>query len=54
VVARAPATALVAATLGFVLANHYDLPPAHAVVALLCALLLLSWAARRLRRFREA
>jgi ABC-type Mn2+/Zn2+ transport system permease subunit len=46
----APAIALAAAALGFVLANHFDLPPAHAVVALLCAMLLLAWGLRRGRR----
>jgi ABC-type Mn2+/Zn2+ transport system permease subunit len=50
--ARAPAIALASAAAGFVLANHYDLPPAHVVVALLCALLLASWVARRLLRGR--
>ena len=32
---------------GFVLANHWDFPPAQMTVALLCALLALSAVARR-------
>jgi ABC-type Mn2+/Zn2+ transport system permease subunit len=41
----APLVALATATVGFVLANYYDYPPAQMTVALLCALL----AASRLR-----
>ena len=39
----APAVAVAAAVVGFVLANHLDTPPAHATVALLCALLAAAW-----------
>lgn len=39
----APLVALAAAVLGFVAAHHWDTPPAHTVVALLCVLLALSW-----------
>lgn len=42
----APAIALGSAVSGFVLAHHFDTPPAHTTVALLCALLLASWAKR--------
>lgn len=45
----APAIGLACAVAGFVLAHHYDTPPAHCTVALLCGLLLASWGARRLR-----
>jgi len=46
----APAFALATAVAGFVLANHYDVPPAHCTVGLLSALLGLSWIARRAKR----
>jgi ABC-type Mn2+/Zn2+ transport system permease subunit len=39
----APIVALIAAGIGFVLANHFDTPPAHATVALLCGFLALAW-----------
>lgn len=39
----APIVAVLAAVVGFVLANHFDTPPAHATVALLCFLLALAW-----------
>jgi ABC-type Mn2+/Zn2+ transport system permease subunit len=45
----APGVALTAALCGFWLAHTADWPPAHATVALLCALLPLAWLARRLR-----
>ena len=45
--ALAPAIALAAAVMGFVLAHAFDVPPAHATVSLLCAGLLLSWTRRR-------
>ena len=44
-----PLVALVAAAVGFVLANCYDLPPAQAAVALLCVALLGAWIVRRYR-----
>jgi ABC-type Mn2+/Zn2+ transport system permease subunit len=44
-----PAVALTSAILGFVLAHHYDVPPAHATVALLCVGLLGSWGVERIR-----
>jgi ABC-type Mn2+/Zn2+ transport system permease subunit len=39
----APAFALLASLPGFVLANHFDLPPAQVTVALLAVLLALAW-----------
>jgi zinc/manganese transport system permease protein len=45
----APAVAVATAVAGFVLANHWDVPPAHVTVALLCGLLLAAWAIRWLR-----
>ncbi len=39
----APIVAVFAAVVGFVLANHFDTPPAHATVALLCLGLALAW-----------
>jgi ABC-type Mn2+/Zn2+ transport system permease subunit len=42
----APAVALGGAVAGFVLANHYDLPPAQATVGLLAAALAAAWAVR--------
>lgn len=46
----APLVALVAAIAGFVIANHYDQPPAHVTVALLAASTPLAGLAARLRR----
>ena len=46
----APAVSLVANTLGFVLANRYDFPPAQMNVALAGLLLLIAWLVRGLRR----
>lgn len=43
----APALAVAAAALAFVVANAWDLPPAHATVAGLCAVVALSWLRRR-------
>lgn len=43
----APALALPLTLVGFVLANHHDVPPAHAIVALMAAALPLTWAIRR-------
>jgi ABC-type Mn2+/Zn2+ transport system permease subunit len=50
----APLVAVGTATLGFVLANHYDDPPAQVTVALLCLCVAVAWAIRRLRRNRDA
>ena len=49
----APLVAVGTATTGFVLANHYDDPPAQMTVALLCLLLAIAWLVRRFRRSRE-
>ena len=45
-----PVISLTAAVLGFVLANHYDLPPGQTSVALLALLLPVTWLARAARR----
>jgi ABC-type Mn2+/Zn2+ transport system permease subunit len=45
-----PAIGLLTAMISSVLANHYDLPPAQATVALLAVLILPAWGVRRLRR----
>ena len=50
----APAVALLSNTVGFVLANHYDFPPAHMNVAVACLLLLAAWLFRILRNGRAA
>jgi len=42
----APLLAVAAAALAFVVANAWDLPPAHATVAGLCGLVALSWLPR--------
>lgn len=42
----APLLAVAAAALAFVVANAWDLPPAHATVAVLCGLVALSWLRR--------
>lgn len=47
--AVAPIVAIGTAAVGFVLANHYDDPPAQMTVALLCLLLVAAWLVRRLR-----
>ncbi|MHB8066523.1 MAG: metal ABC transporter permease [Desulfobaccales bacterium] len=43
----APLASLGAGVLGFILANHYDFPPAQMTVALLCLGLGLAWVWRR-------
>jgi ABC-type Mn2+/Zn2+ transport system permease subunit len=48
----APAVAVASSAVSFVLANHYDFPPAQIAVALLCACLVAAWSARRLRAAR--
>jgi ABC-type Mn2+/Zn2+ transport system permease subunit len=45
----APLVAVSTGAVGFVLANHYDDPPAQMTVALLCLLLTIAWLIRRLR-----
>jgi ABC-type Mn2+/Zn2+ transport system permease subunit len=45
----APFIAGVTAVVGFVLANHFDVPPAHVTVAMLCGLLAASWCVRAIR-----
>lgn len=42
--------AFVAASIGFLIANQYDYPPAQMTVALLCAGVVFAWLVRRLRR----
>jgi zinc transport system permease protein len=49
----APVVAVCAGAVGFMLANHYDDPPAQMTVALLCLLLTAAWLVRRLRRSRD-
>ncbi|MFQ5515375.1 MAG: metal ABC transporter permease [Myxococcota bacterium] len=44
-----PLVALLASVVGFVLANHYDLPPAQTSTVLLCAALAGAWSWRRAR-----
>jgi len=46
----APAVALVTNSIGFVLANRYDFPPAQMNVVLACLLLVIAWLLRGLRR----
>jgi ABC-type Mn2+/Zn2+ transport system permease subunit len=53
VVWLSPVLALGAAVPGFVLAHHFDTPPAHMTVTLLCAGLAGAWALARARRRRE-
>jgi zinc transport system permease protein len=48
----APAVAVGAAAVGFVLANAYDDPPAQMTVALLCLVLVVAWGVRRWRHAR--
>jgi ABC-type Mn2+/Zn2+ transport system permease subunit len=45
----APLISLVIGVLGFILANHYDFPPAQMAVALLCLVLGVIWTWRRPR-----
>ena len=42
----APVIAVIASTIAFVLANHYDYPPGQVTVALLGAVLAALWVAR--------
>jgi manganese/iron transport system permease protein len=49
----APLVAAGAVGLGFVLANHFDDPPAQMTVALLCVALAGAWLVRRIRRSRD-
>lgn len=44
-----PLVALTTGAIGFVLANHYDYPPAQMAVVLLCLSLVLAWTLRWLR-----
>ncbi len=46
----APLVAVMTGAIGFVLANHYDYPPAQMTVALLSLLLVMAWLFRWLRR----
>ena len=43
----APASALAVGVAGFVVANHYDFPPAQVTVAFLCLLLAVAWMKRK-------
>jgi ABC-type Mn2+/Zn2+ transport system permease subunit len=45
----APLVAVPTGAIAFVLANHYDYPPAQMTVALLSLLLTIAWLFRRLR-----
>ncbi len=45
----APSVAVGTGTAGFVLANHYDFPPAQMTIALLSIVLTIAWLIRRLR-----
>jgi zinc transport system permease protein len=49
----APLVAVSTATVGFVLANHYDDPPGQMIVALLCLLLTIAWLVHRFRQYQE-
>ncbi|PWB80906.1 MAG: hypothetical protein C3F08_03285 [Candidatus Methylomirabilota bacterium] len=46
----APLVAILTGAVAFVLANHYDYPPAQMTVALLSLLLTIAWLFRRLRQ----
>jgi ABC-type Mn2+/Zn2+ transport system permease subunit len=46
----APVVAVGTGAVGFVLANHYDFPPAQMTVALLSLLLMMAWLVPRIRR----
>jgi len=46
----APVVAVGTGAVGFVLANHYDFPPAQMTVALLSLLLMVAWLLPRMRR----
>ncbi len=45
----APLVGVAAAVVGFVLANHFDFPPAQLTIALMAALLPAAWMVRRIR-----
>ncbi len=45
----APLAALATSVVGFVVANHYDLPPGQTVVTLMAALVALGWAVKAIR-----
>ena len=45
----APLVAVLSAGAGFVLANHYDYPPAQVIVVLMCLLLAATWIVRGIR-----
>jgi ABC-type Mn2+/Zn2+ transport system permease subunit len=49
----APCVALSTGAVGFVLANHFDDPPAQMTVVLLCLLLTIAWLIRRFRHSRD-
>ena len=46
----APIVAVLTGAIAFVLANHYDYPPAQMTVTLLSLLLTIAWLLRRLRQ----
>jgi ABC-type Mn2+/Zn2+ transport system permease subunit len=46
----APVVAVATGAVGFMLANHYDFPPAQMTVALLSFLLMVAWLLPRMRR----
>ncbi len=46
----APGIALANATVGFILANYYDFPPAQMTIALMCLCLLLTWTIHLFRK----
>ncbi|MGH7410039.1 MAG: metal ABC transporter permease [Candidatus Methylomirabilis sp.] len=50
----APIVAVGTGTAGFVLANHYDFPPAQMTIAFLSLLLTVAWLVRKLRHDRAA
>ncbi|MGH7428583.1 MAG: metal ABC transporter permease [Candidatus Methylomirabilaceae bacterium] len=50
----APAIAVGAGAVGFMLANHYDFPPAQMTIALLSLLLAIAWLMRRRRHAADA
>jgi ABC-type Mn2+/Zn2+ transport system permease subunit len=45
----APLVAVLGASAAFVVANHYDFPPAQMTISILGLVLPLAWAVRRLR-----
>jgi ABC-type Mn2+/Zn2+ transport system permease subunit len=46
----APAVALVSGMIGFFLANGFDDPPGQTVAAVQCAMLVVAWVVRWVRR----